>query len=684
MESNDELHEMRERFARCQSAWAKDRERYREDVLFAAGDGHWPEEILKERELDGRPCLKVDKLGQYIRQIVNDSRQNTPAIKVRPVDDGADIETADIIQGLTRHIEDRSNAQVAYDTALECAVKGGFGYFRILSEYAHENTFNQELCIKRVRNPLTVWLDPDHQEPDASDINFAFVTEDLDEEEYEATYPDAEKVDFDSDAGKYGDWFGGKVRVAEYWWVEKKSKKLHLLADGSTATDEDLEQFTAETGLPAPEIIESRDIPQRVVKWGKVNGAGYLKEPQEWPGKWIPIVPVWGNEEDIDGELRHTGLIHNAKDAQRLYDYSRSAFAERVALTPKAPYIAAEGQVEDYEDEWTTANQVNWSVLRYRPIDIAGHPVPPPQRQQAHDIPAGFAQDMQLSEHDIQAAIGMYAASIGQPSNEKSGRAIMARQREGDIATFHYHDNLARAIRHAGRILVDLIPKIYDSKRVVRILGIDGTADMVTIDPELPMAKAKLGAKSIYNLNIGTYDVTVSVGPSYTSRRQESADAMIEMAQGNPAIWQTHGDLISKAMDWPDADQFAERFKMLLPPQIQQAEKEGEEVNPEVQAVMAQAEQAIAEREQMLQQAMEQMQQLAAQVQELQQGLMVKQEANQISSRKLDIEAYNAETQRITALANAEAKEKDLDIKVAQLVNQRLDQLLASELRATQ
>lgn len=683
MEDKDDLHGIRERFAKCQSAWAKDRERYRDDVLFAAGDGHWPEEILKERERDGRPCLKVDKLGQYVRQIVNDSRQNRPSIKVRPVDDEADIDTADIIQGLCRHIEDRSNAQVAYDTALECAVKGGMGYIRILTEYAHEKTFNQEICLKRVRNPLTVWLDPDHQEPDGSDCNFAFVTEDIDKDEYEETYKGKSAIDFDSDAGKYGDWFGDKIRVAEYWWVEKVSKPLHLLEDGTTATDEEIEQAVAE-GYNPPAIKETRQIPQRVVKWAKVNGAEYLDKPITWPGKWIPIVPVWGNEEDIDGELRHTGLIHNAKDAQRLYDYSRSAFAERVALTPKAPYIVAEGQVEDYEEEWTTANQVNYSVLRYKPIDNSGHPVPPPMRQQAHDIPAGFAQDMQLSEHDIQASIGMYSASLGEKSNEKSGRAIIARQREGDVATFHYHDNLARAIRHAGRIIVDLAPKIYDSQRVVRILGLDGTPDMATLDPTLPVSKLKVGAQTIYNLGVGTYDVSVTVGPSYTTRRQEAADSMIGMTQANPNIWATHGDLITKAMDWPDADQFAERFKLLLPPQIQQAEQQDQEVPPEVQAVIAQAQQAIAEKDQMLQQAMQQMQELAGQVQELQQGLVVKQEANRIDAQKLEIDMYNAETQRITALANADAKENDLQIKVEQLVSQRLDQLIANQMRPTE
>lgn len=666
-----DIKDIRDKFQRAQDAWSDDRKRYVEDVRFGAGE-QWPEDIVRERERDGRPVLKVDKINQFVRQVINDARQNRAAIKVRPVDDLSDPDTAEIYQGICRHIEDRSNADTAYDTALECGVRGGFGFFRILTEYESEDTFNQELCIKRIRNPLTVTIDPDIQEPDGSDMRFAFVFEDIERDEFKRSYKDADPVDWDSDDVRSDDWFGDKVRIAEYWYVEEEEKNLHLLGDGTTTTDEELE-LAASEGIPLPQIVDTRKVPCKQVYWSKVHGLGYIEKPRKWPGKWIPIIPVWGNEEDIEGELRHTGLIHNAKDAQRLYNFSRSAFAERVALAPKAPYVAAAGQVEEYADEWNTANQANHSVLVYDPIEINGHPVPPPQRQQASDIPVGFAQDMQLCEHDIQSSIGMYQASLGQVSNEKSGRAILARQREGDIATFHYHDNLARAIRHCGRILVDLIPKIYDSRRIVRIMGVDGTPDRVMIDPELPEAKRDIqtpeGVKSIYNLGVGKYDVTVTVGPSYTTKRQESADAMIQLVQGNPQLMHVMGDLMIRNMDWPGADEIADRLKLMLPPQIAQTEQD-QGLPPESMAVIQQAQQAIQERDQVLQQVMGQLQELTAKLQD-------KSEENQIK-------AYEAETRRIDVMAKAANEERDLEVKVAQMVSQRIDQLLTNELRATQ
>lgn len=654
----DPLHEARERYERWSEAWKDDRKRYIEDVKFAAGE-QWPEAIRTEREGDGRPVLVVDKCGQYIRQVVNDSRQARPAIKIRPVDSKADIETADIMQGLCRHIEDRSNSDVAYDTALECAVKGGFGFFRILTEYAHESTFEQEIRIKRIRNPLTVVFDPDIMEPDGADARGAFIIEDINKEAYESMYGDENVIDWDSDTSKYGEWIGAeKVRIAEYFYVEESTQNLHLFMDGTTATDEEI-KMAQEQGIQIPEIKETRAVPVKKVMWCKMNGKEYIEDPKEWPGKYIPVVPVWGNEEDIDGEVRHTGMIHSAKDSARLYNYSRSAYAERVALTPKAPYIAAFGQVDEFP-EWEDANNKNYSVLRYNPIDAAGNSVPPPQRQQAFDVPAGFAQDMQISEHDIQAALGMYAASVGQPSNEKSGKAIMARERSGDMSTFHYHDNLARSIRQCGRIIVDMAPKVYDTERVIRILGIDGEPDMVQLNPNLQQASVKMGAKTIYNLNVGKYDVSVSTGPSYTTRRQEAAEAMMQMTQGNPGMMQIMGDLMVKNMDWPGADEMADRLKLMLPPQIQQAEQKDGEQSPEVQQVIAQAKQAIGQRDQQLQQAQQMMQQMQQKLQELmqvQQDKTVETQAKnqelQIKARDTEIKAYDAETKRMQALAPA-------------------------------
>lgn len=659
----DPLHEMRERFKYATEAWQDNRERFKEDLEFAAGK-QWPDGIQKERDDANQPCLVVDKLNQYIRQVVNDSRQNRPSIKVRPVDSNADIETADVLQGLCRHIEDRSDASSAYDNAIEGAVKGGFGFIRILTEYAHENTFEQEICIERVRNPLSILIDPDAKKADFSDARYCFLIDYIDEDELDSAYPNKEDDLKDFDTGDLT-WQAeeDKVIIAEYFEIIKKPRKLHMLSDGQVVSDEEYQAAIAE-GLTPPDIVETREIDTNEVMWSKVHGGGYLEKPRKWLGKYIPVVPVIGNEIDIDGKVSYVGLIHSAKDAQRLYNYSRSAFAERVALAPKSPYIAAAGQVENYP-EWQDANSTNYSTLTYNPIEISGVVVGAPQRQPASDIPAGFSQDMQLSEHDIQASLGMYAASLGQQSNEKSGRAIMARQREGDTGTFHYHDNLTRAIRQVGRILIDLIPKVYDSRRVIRTLGIDGSSEMVQIDPSQPVASQKLGAKSIYNPGVGTYDVSVTTGPSYTTKRQESAEAMVQMTQANPQLMPLIGDLMIRNMDWPGSEEIADRLKLMLPNQIREAENKEGEQSPEVQQVMAQAEQAIQQRDQQIQQAEQMIQQMAQEMQklkadvsnkdadsqikqaELQMNSQIKQQELELAINEMQIKMFQAETDRM-------------------------------------
>lgn len=654
----DPLHEAREQYNAATEYWDDDRKAALEDIKFRAGE-QWPEAILAQRERDKRPALTLDKLSQYVRQIVNDGRQNRPSIKVRPVDSGADVATAEVLQGIIKHIEDHSNADAAYDTALDSAATCGQGYFRVLTEYAGDETFDQEIVIKRIRNPLNVLIDPDSQEADGSDMRYAFVISEMPMDDFEATYPDAKPDDWETN-DDYSDWFGDHVRIAEHWYVEEQDRKLHMLSDGSVIDDDKLAQIK-EAGLDiTSEIIESRNIPKRRVMYAKMCGSSYLEEPKEWPGRWIPILVVWGNEIDVEGKVVHCGIIRPGKDPQRLYNYSRSAFAERVALTPKAPWVAAEGQVEDYADEWESANTENHSVLRYRPTSINGSPVPPPQRQTAADVPVGFAQDMQISEHDIQAAIGMYAASLGAPSNERSGKAIMARQKEGDVGTFHYHDNLNRAIRHCGRILVDLIPKIYDSNRVVRMLGYDGTPGEATIDPNLPTASQKQGLQMMYNLGVGRYDVAISTGPSYNTLRQEAASAMIEMVQANPALMQIAGDLLVKNMDWPGAEELSERLKLTLPPEIQQAEqsKKQQTMPPEMQQAMQQFEMAMQQKDQQLGQAADAIEALQAELKKLQNEADAKNKEVIIKAADTEIKAYQAETQRMQAIQQAMTPEQ--------------------------
>jgi hypothetical protein len=594
----------------CEEAWGPNRRLALEDIRFAKELEQWPEAIKKKRENDRRPCLTVDKLNQYIRQVVNDGRQNRPGVKVRPVSNGhADV--AEAYEGLIRDICDRSNADEAFDTALDHAATGGFGWIRVCTDYSSDRSFDQDIRVERIRNCMAVMLDPNAQKADGSDAKFGFVIDELSKEEFEDKYPKAEKTDWEFDTPSYGEgWIQGeKVRVAEYFYVVEKTQEVHKLENGLVMTDDDYKVMVKERGAEAvPKIVDTREIPVPMVKWCRLTGAEVL-EKQDWAGKYIPIVPVYGNEADINGRVIYSGLVRSAKDAQRVFNYSRTAYAERVALTPKAPYIAAAGQVEEYP-EWEDANTENYSVLRYTPLENGGSAVPPPQRQPPSDVPAGFAQDMQLAEHDIQASMGMYAANLGQPSNEKSGKAILARQREGDVGTFHYQDNLNRAIRYLGRILVDLIPKIYDAPRTVRLLSEDGTAQPAQVDPRIQAPVQQMGALKIYNLAHGIYDVSIESGPSYTTKRQESLDAMMQLTQANPQLFQLIGDIMVRNADWPGAQQIADRLKLMLPPPIQQAEQGQNPMPPEVQQAMQQIQQG----QQQLTQAHQQLQAMAAQL----------------------------------------------------------------------
>lgn len=645
---NDPLKLCRDRFKEAQEYWSGDYDDALDDIKFRAGE-QWPTVYVTQREIDKRPCLVVDKLNQYVRQIVNDGRQNRPSIKVRPVDSGSDIQTSEVFQGIIKHIEDRSGADMAYDTAIDNAATCGYGYFKVINEYAKDDGFEQELCIKRVRNPLSIYIDPDAKEADGSDMKYAFEVEEMKMDDFKAKYPGKIPEDFKVDS-ETSDWYeGDKVRLARYWYVEETERTLYQLQDGTVVEEEEFNELK-DAGLSLEDrVVASRKIPKHTVWHALVSGKEYLEEPQEWIGKYIPILVVYGNELDIEGKATHFGIIRQAKDAQRLYNYSRSAFAERVALSPKAPWVAAEGQVENYSEEWETANVKNHSVLRYTPISVAGKIVGAPQRQPAADIPSGFAQDMQISEHDIEASVGMYRASLGAPSNERSGKAILARQKEGDTGTFHYHDNLNRAIRHCGRILVDLIPKIYDTYRVVRILGYDGTPDQVQIDPSIPTASQKNGTSNIYNLGVGTYDVTITTGPSYNTLRMEAAESMMQLIQAHPDLMSVIGDVFVKNMDWPGAEEISERLKIMLPPQIQEAEQARKQggMPPEMQAMIQGFEQAMQEKDMQLQQIIGETEKAMQELAALKVQAKSKETENAIKEREAGIKEFEAETERM-------------------------------------
>lgn len=671
----DEFATLRERFTRVADMWNDDRKRYKDDMHFLHVD-HWPPGVRLQRESDltnPRLCLEIDQLSQYQRQVINDSRQNRPQIKVRPVDSFADIETAKIYDGLCRHWQEASNADTCYDLALECATGGGFGYFRILKDYLHDGTFDQDFRFAPISNPLTVYFG-EHIEVDGSDCKECWIVEEIPKEEYEERYPGKETTSWEGEGSKYGDWCGEKIRVAELYELKLVPKTIHQLDDG-TICDDDEYQAAVKEGIQAPPIIATREVKKKCLYWSKFNGAEYLEAPREEPGDRIPVFPVWANVHNVDGKVIRQSMIHKSKDAQLLYDYAQTAFAERVGQSPEAPWIAAEGQTAGFEDEWDGTRSVR--VQHYRPVALDGKPVPPPQRQNPSDVPAGFAQVMSQAEHGVQTSLGMYAASIGKKGNATSGVQEQEQARKGDVSSFHYHDNLARAIRSAGRYLISAAPKVLDTPRVVRILGLDGEAKHVQLDPSLPQSAVKQGPNQIFNLGVGVYDVAVDVGPSYQTSRQVSAAGMLALAQADPTMWQTHGDLIAEAQDWPEAQRFAERSKLLLPPPVLAAEEAKKESSPEVAQVKMQAEQVIGQKDEAINVAADEIERLRQENQKL---TVAAQQAG-LKAQQAALESQATEIKAAQDALNLNYKIADLEL---QLQEQQAVQHVTETMQATQ
>jgi hypothetical protein len=612
MSDDDILKEAKEAFAVVQDAEHDNREAGLEDLRFARLGDQWPKQAIEMRG-PGRPQLTINKMPAFIRQVVNDARQNKPQIKVHPVDGGADKEVAEIYNGLIRNIEYTSNADVAYDTATECAVGMGFGYFRIDLYYAHEDVFDLDICIDRISNPFSVYGDPHSTCADSSDWNSAFVVEIVPKAEFEKRHKGAGKIDWAAEGySTLADpWMTDEsVMVAEWWVREEYDKPIYLLSDGTVQTKETLEQNRDLWAIQGLQVVNERIAKCHRVKQYLMTGADVL-EKKDWAGKYIPIVPVYGDEVDVEGKRHFKSLIRDAKDAQRMFNYWRTTATELVALAPRVPYIGPKGAFKTDAAKWQTANTVNHSHLEYDG-NVA------PQRQPLDSgSAAGALQEALNASDDMKAIIGLYDASLGARSNETSGRAIMARQREGDVSTFHFQDNMARAIRHAGRILIDLIPHVYNKERIVRTIGQDGTPDSAPIKQPVEvkdkngqpvMTKDQAGNEipltRVYDLGAGKYDLTVTTGPSFTTRREEAAVQMVELLRSFPDAGPVIGDLVAKNLDWPGADEIAERLKAInpalnqqeqgIPPELQQQIQEGMQ---ELQALRAENEQLKADKE---------------------------------------------------------------------------------------
>jgi hypothetical protein len=672
--------EVRKRMQIAQEAYSTSRQSELDDLRFLAGspdnNWQWPADVLANRSgqngqsLNARPTLTINCLPQHVLQVTNDQRQNAPSAKVIPADDKADVEVAEMLNGVIRHIEYMSDADVAYATAAFNQVTYGEGYFRILTEYYNDVSFEQDIRIARIRNSFSVYMDPMIQDPCGSDAQWCIITEQMTHDEFKKQYPkatDISALELGVGDDSLQNWITEKyVTIAEYFYYTDRKVTMCLFDDAGVQMP--IEKGTAQYDVAIAKglkPLKERPSVIKQVKWCKTNGYEVLEET-DWAGRWIPVVRIIGNEFEVEGQLQISGIVRNAKDAQRMYNYWVSQEAEMLSLAPKAPFIGYVGQFEGQEEKWKSANVQNWPYLEVQPVvdDATGSVLPLPQRAAPPMPQSGILQAKLGAADDIKKSTGQYNPSLGQQSTETSGKAILAREHQADTGTYHYNDNLRKGIRFCARQLVDLIPKTYDTKRIARIIGEDGETDYVQIDPnqQTPFHEIRDQADNtliarIYNPNIGRYDVVATTGPSYSSKRQEAAEAQSQLLQANPELWKVAGDLLVKNLDWPGADELAKRIKRTIPPQIL---GEGDEDSPE----MAQAKQMI----QGLQQENQQMQQM---LQNVHKSIEAQDSWNKENENI--IRAFDSETKRLQAFEAAMTPEQ-----VQAIVTTTLQSILTS------
>jgi len=652
----DILYEARERFRRVVD-WETDyRARAIDDTRFVHGDSdnhwQWSDNLYSERA--ERPSLTINKTRQHCLQIINDAKQNKPQVRISPVSDEATKASADIFEGICRHIEYVSNASVAYDTATEHQVHAGIGWWRVVREYEREDGFEMGLRIQRIRDPMSVYMDPDIQEVDGSDARFCFVVDDIARDEFESKYPEyRDRIPQGTFAGDVieGGWLDEyHVRVAEYFRRVDYDDTLHMLPDGSTVHESELGGDDTLDNLRVLSVRQ-RDVQRQRIEWIKIVGGVIVDEHIE-PGKYIPLIRAIGEEAVIEGRLERKGHVRAMKDPQRMYNYWSSSAVESVALQSKTPWVAPAEAIEAYQRFWDTANTENHSVLPWNARDDQGQPLPPPTRAEPPQMPQAYIAGMQAAGQELMMASGQYQPTLGQPSptQETSGKAIALRQRQGDNATYHYIDNLAIAIRFTGRILLDLIPIVYDTPRVLKIMAVDGTVDQVQLNPQQPQAlqtqpnpqqqqqppggvaptptqQMAQSVVRIFNPSVGRYEVQADVGPAYATKRQQAFDAFLQITTTAPQLLNVAGDLLFKSADFPNAEDLAERLQRLVPPNV--------------------LGQGPSQQEQQLQQ---QLQASQAHVALLAEKLAVSEMKHKVGADKSEIEAYRATTERMGKL----------------------------------
>lgn len=605
--------------------------------------GHqWREEDRLQRESEGKPCLVFNALPQYVRQVTGQIRSLNPAIKVLAADSAATKDVAEILEGLIRHIEYKSDAPSVYEAAAESAAQCSVGYWRVRTEYCDDTSFDQDIVIERIHNPWSVFIDPMAKHTTRRDAQFAFIVDEMPLDEFRLQYPDASTADFTADhrVTDLHQWVSADTIVlAEYYWIEHEEYEIGQAPDGTVL------RAPFPQGLP---ISRRRKVRAPRVKWAKVTGTEVLEGPVDVPGKYIPIVAVTGEEIHLGEEVYISSVIRFAKDAQMLYNVTKSSEAETVMLQPRAPFMVTTKQIAGLEEFWADANSANRPYLPYNPDPEA----PMPQRIAPPVSSQGLMVQAQMAIEDMKRTTGIYDASLGARSNETSGVAIQQRQMEAQNGTSIYQDNMIKGVRQTGELILAMIPQVYDTQRAVRILGEDDQEKIVLINQ---MLMTQDGPMPVNDVTVGRYDVRMAVGPTYATRRQESADKMMEFLRGLPAAAPMIADLIAKSQDWPEADRIAERLRKTLPPEI--ADDEDDEPSPEQAQAKAMA----------MQQA-----QMQAQMQA---------QAQEIEMRKAAAEAQEAEADAVKAQAEAQKAQLELAAATGQLealINQRVTQAVGA------
>jgi hypothetical protein len=565
---------IRKRFAACEEAERDLRKDWLDDLKFAFIAGHqWDGHLGEYR--GKRPKYEFNKIRPTVKQVVNDNRKNTPTIKIRATED-ANKDLADIRQGLIRSIESRSKADEAYDWGAMYAIACGFGCWTITTEYADEGSFDQDIYIRRIQNPLSVWFDPAARELDRRDARYAFIENRMTVADFKAKYPKAQVKSFDSpgmDRDHCADWFGEQyVRIAEYWYKESTKKTIHQLSDGRVvdaeewgpvAEDAANPPVDPQTGQPVSQpvtILRSREVTVDKVKMEIVSGAEVLEGPTDWAGKFIPIVPVWGDFINVEGKDEWYGMVRMSRDAQTLYNYNRSNLVEIIANQPRSPWLYTAKQIAGYEAIWQGQARDNPLGLPYNPDPTAATAAP--TRDAPPQFPAAMANAAGMDAEDIKSTTGVYDASLGAQGNETSGKAIQSRQRQTDTTTFDYSDNVTRAIQYTGEIIDDLIPHIIDTERELMILGEDGSEDYIRVNkPVLDQASGQW--VKINDMQQGRYAVTVTTGPSYATTRMETLDAMMQLVQAGGPLQPLAFYLAIKNMDLAGIDDILEGARRL-------------------------------------------------------------------------------------------------------------------------